>query len=80
MEEVNLRIKSPSAVLSDLQFAFATNLTVLGLKERIAVDYETHPLPRDQKLVYSGKLLKDTDRCNLESISINWIFFLNKII
>jgi len=62
MEEVNLRIKSPSAVLSDLQFAFATNLTVLGLKERIAVDYETHPLPRDQKLVYSGKLLKDTDR------------------
>jgi len=62
MEEVNLRIKSPSAVLPDLQFSFPTSATVLGLKERIAVDYETHPLPHDQKLVYSGKLLKDTDR------------------
>eukprot|EP00088_Acartia_fossae_P059492 TRINITY_DN7068_c0_g1_i1.p1 TRINITY_DN7068_c0_g1~~TRINITY_DN7068_c0_g1_i1.p1 ORF type:complete len:418 (-),score=147.68 TRINITY_DN7068_c0_g1_i1:393-1646(-) len=63
MKEVKLRIKSPSAANPDLYFDVQVdNCTVLRVKELICDEYPSHPEPRDQKLVYSGRLLQDQDR------------------
>ena len=80
MEVVNIRIKSPSSVLPDLQMSCEINKTVLQLKAMIEVEYESHPTPGEQKLVYSGKLLQDEqllreflrfeDECSLFTIHL----------
>jgi len=62
MDEVKLRIKSPSLSVPDLQLTCNQDETVLGVKRRIEAEYETHPLPGTQKLVYSGKLLQDEQK------------------
>jgi len=62
MDLVTLRIKSPSAALEDLEVKAQVGETVRELKEQISVAFPTKPPPGEQKLVYLGKILKDSDR------------------
>lgn len=62
METVTLKIKSPSASISDLELEAGTGDTILDVKEKISAAYPTKPQPPTQKLVYLGKILKDADR------------------
>ena len=61
MNEVKLRIKSPSAAIGDIYVDAELTHTVLHVKELITAEYPTHPAAADQKLVYAGRLLQDTD-------------------
>jgi len=58
---VKLRIKSPSAAVEDLEFEAGVNDSVMEVKERISSAYPTKPEPKEQKLVYMGKILNDSD-------------------
>merc|ERR1712002_250837 len=62
METVTLKIKSPSAAISDLELKVEIQNTILEVKEDISRKYPTKPIPKAQKLVYLGKILKDTDK------------------
>jgi len=62
MDLVTLRIKSPSAALEDLEVKAQVGETVRELKEQISLAFPTKPPPGEQKLVYLGKILKDSDR------------------
>ena len=62
MDVVTLRIKSPSAALEDLEVKAQVGDTVRELKEQISLAFPTKPPPGEQKLVYLGKILKDSDR------------------
>lgn len=62
METVQLKIKSPSAAISDLVMEARVEDTVLDIKKKIAEAYPTKPSPQQQKLVYSGKMLNDVSR------------------
>jgi len=62
MDTVTLKIKSPSASISDLELEVGTCDTILDVKEKISLAYPTHPHPPTQKLVYLGKILRDSDR------------------
>merc|ERR1711936_1092580 len=62
MDVVTLRIKSPSAALEDLEVKAQVGDTVRELKEQISLSFPTKPPPGEQKLVYLGKILKDSDR------------------
>ena len=62
MDLVTLRIKSPSAALEDLEVKAQVGDTVRELKEQISLAFPTKPPPGEQKLVYLGKILKDSDR------------------
>jgi len=62
MDLVTLRIKSPSAALEDLEVKAQVSETVRELKEQISLSFPTKPPPGEQKLVYLGKILKDSDR------------------
>jgi len=59
--EVIIKIKSPSASYNDLELECNASDTVIMLKQRIAQDFPTKPPVSGQKLVYSGKILKDSD-------------------
>ena len=61
MKGVTLKIKSPSALMADLEVLVELYYTVLQVKEQIAVSYPTRPPTSEQKLVYLGKILRDTD-------------------
>ena len=61
MKGVTLKIKSPSALMTDLEVLVELEDTVLQVKEQIAVSYPTRPPTSEQKLVYLGKILRDTD-------------------
>ena len=61
METVNLRIKSPSADYSDINLTVSVDGTVLDVKRLIEAEYASSPATDTQKLVYSGKLLNDTE-------------------
>ncbi|KAI5286353.1 hypothetical protein KEM54_006854 [Ascosphaera aggregata] len=63
-EEVNVNIVSPSAGVPDNFVLKNVKLTetVLGLKQRLNNELESHPTPSDQRLIYRGKpLLNDSD-------------------
>ena len=59
--EVIIKVKSPSAAYQDLELTCDVSDTVIRLKQRIAEDFPTKPPVTGQKLVYSGKILKDSD-------------------
>jgi len=61
METVQIKIKSPSAAIPDLEFKCDLNERILQIKKRISENYPTKPAESAQKLVYSGKILKDSD-------------------
>eukprot|EP00091_Calanus_sinicus_P022670 TRINITY_DN7300_c0_g1_i1.p1 TRINITY_DN7300_c0_g1~~TRINITY_DN7300_c0_g1_i1.p1 ORF type:complete len:373 (-),score=121.05 TRINITY_DN7300_c0_g1_i1:150-1268(-) len=62
METVQIKIKSPSANIPDLQFTCELDEKVIQIKKRISESYPTKPAESAQKLVYSGKILKDSDQ------------------
>jgi len=62
METVQIKIKSPSANISDLEFKCELNEEIIQIKKRISESYPTKPAESAQKLVYSGKILKDSDQ------------------
>jgi len=61
METVQIKIKSPSANIPDLEFKCDINERIIQIKTRISQSYPTKPAESAQKLVYSGKILKDSD-------------------
>ena len=66
METVQIKIKSPSANIPDLEFKCDVNEKIIEIKRRISESYPTKPSESAQKLVYSGKILKDSDHlCNI---------------
>jgi len=66
METVQIKIKSPSANIPDLEFKCDINEKIIEIKRRISESYPTKPAESAQKLVYSGKILKDSDHlCNI---------------
>lgn len=66
METVQIKIKSPSANIPDLEFKCDVNEKIIEIKRRISESYPTKPAESAQKLVYSGKILKDSDHlCNI---------------
>jgi len=58
---VNLKIKSPSATYPDLELKCEIGNSIMMVKEMIKNQFPTKPSVSGQKLVYSGKILKDTD-------------------
>jgi len=61
-KKVTIKIKSPSASYQDLELVCDVTNTVIEVKDRISQEFPTKPSPSGQKLVYSGKILKDSDR------------------
>jgi len=61
METVQIKIKSPSANIPDLEFKCDINERIIQIKTRISESFPTKPAESAQKLVYSGKILKDSD-------------------
>eukprot|EP00092_Neocalanus_flemingeri_P006440 GFUD01006939.1.p1 GENE.GFUD01006939.1~~GFUD01006939.1.p1 ORF type:complete len:364 (-),score=96.41 GFUD01006939.1:169-1260(-) len=61
METVQIKIKSPCANIPDLQFTCDLKERIIQIKTRISESYPTKPTESAQKLVYSGKILKDSD-------------------
>lgn len=59
---VELKIKSPSASIPDLQLSCTVEDTVGQVKSRVSLMFPTKPAPESQKLVYSGRILGDQDR------------------
>ena len=62
MNSVQLKIKSPSANYSDVELCCDLGETVLSVKQKIEDNFPTKPAVSGQKLVYSGKILKDCDK------------------
>jgi len=58
---VILKIKSPSATYPDLELECELGNSIMKVKEMIKDQFPTNPSVSGQKLVYSGKILKDTD-------------------
>jgi len=59
---VCIKIKSPSAQYQDLELSCDIQDSVIHVKKRIADEFPTKPSVSGQKLVYSGKILKDLDK------------------
>ena len=62
MSGVQLKIKSPSANYPDVELCCELGETVLSVKQKIEENFPTKPAVSGQKLVYSGKILKDCDK------------------
>ncbi|CEP12904.1 hypothetical protein [Parasitella parasitica] len=59
-EEITVHVRSPS-LNETLQVKTTLNATVLTLKNSIEPVHPHHPKPATQRIIYSGKLLEDTD-------------------
>ena len=62
MSGVQIKIKSPSANYPDVELCCELAETVLSVKQKIEENFPTKPAVSGQKLVYSGKILKDLDK------------------
>jgi len=62
MSVVQIKIKSPSANYPDVELCCELAETVLSVKQKIEENFPTKPAVSGQKLVYSGKILKDGDK------------------
>jgi len=62
MSGVQIKIKSPSANYPDVELCCQLEETVLAVKQKIEENFPTKPAVTGQKLVYSGKILKDWDK------------------
>jgi len=62
MSEVQIKIKSPSANYQDVELCCELAENVLSVKQKIEENFPTKPAVSGQKLVYSGKILKDWDK------------------
>ncbi|KAI8058657.1 uncharacterized protein B0P05DRAFT_559357 [Gilbertella persicaria] len=58
--DITINIRSPS--LNDtLVVVINTDSTIANLKESIESVHPQHPLPSNQRIIYNGKLLEDSD-------------------
>ncbi|KAG8437677.1 hypothetical protein GDO86_008401 [Hymenochirus boettgeri] len=62
--EVTLLIRSPSLTQEEREVRSPRNCTVLELKTRLRRELPGEPIEKDQKLIYSGKLLPDHLKLN----------------
>lgn len=60
--EVTLVIKSPHHEDAPLRFNISLEGTVRDIKERLSQHHPEHPHPKDQRLIFAGKLLTDSSR------------------
>jgi hypothetical protein len=56
-EEITLLIRS-SCNSDDLRIEASLGWSVRQVKEQIHKEFPTHPAPKEQRLVYAGKLLE----------------------
>lgn len=61
MENIPIKVKSPSANIEDLMLKCDRDESIIQIKRKISESFPTKPAPSTQKLVYSGKILKDSD-------------------
>ncbi|KAL7335930.1 hypothetical protein PS15p_201336 [Mucor circinelloides] len=59
-KEITVHIRSPS-LNETLEVKTTLNATILTLKKSIEPVHPHHPKPTNQRIIYSGKLLKDAD-------------------
>jgi len=59
-KEIAVHIRSPS-LNETLEVKTTLNATILTLKKSIEPVHPHHPKPTNQRIIYSGKLLKDAD-------------------
>jgi hypothetical protein len=59
--EVEIHIKSPSFNNEDFTIKMNLSDSVVALKQQISVEVPLHPTIEEQRLVYSGKLLKNEE-------------------
>lgn len=52
-------IKVPSGAIEDQMISVPTNIKILNFKQLLAIQHPCRPLPREQRLVCRGSLLKD---------------------
>ncbi|KAH9407313.1 Homocysteine-responsive endoplasmic reticulum-resident ubiquitin-like domain member 1 protein [Tyrophagus putrescentiae] len=57
--DVQLIIKAPSSKYEDFKISCQLSWTIFELKTHISEEYPSKPKPSDQRLIYSGHLLKD---------------------
>jgi hypothetical protein len=70
---LTIKIRSPS-LQETLSITVQTDATIFSLKEAIQPVHPQHPSCADQRIIYSGKLLQDTE---IISTIINKVFSLN---
>lgn len=61
-DTVQLKIKSPSAAITDLLLTCKADYSIARVKILVSEQFPSFPAPHTQKLVYSGKILGDQDR------------------
>lgn len=70
---LTIKIRSPS-LQETLSITVQTDATIFSLKEAIQPVHPQHPSCADQRIIYSGKLLQDTE---IISTIINKVLSLN---
>ncbi|CAF1410346.1 unnamed protein product [Rotaria sordida] len=63
-ESIKLIIRTTNNKYADFVLEISPLLTVLDLKQKITLNHPTKPIPKDQRLIFSGKLLDDTGVLN----------------
>ncbi|CAF5073193.1 unnamed protein product, partial [Rotaria magnacalcarata] len=63
-ESIKLIIRTTNNKYADFLLELPPLITVYDLKQKITLNHPTRPVPRDQRLIFSGKLLDDSSLLN----------------
>ncbi|UJR15211.1 hypothetical protein I4U23_002170 [Adineta vaga] len=63
-DTIKLIIRAASNQYADINLELSPLLTVHDLKQKIMLNHPTKPIPKDQRLIFSGKLLDDNSLLN----------------
>ncbi|CAF1136522.1 unnamed protein product [Adineta ricciae] len=63
-DTITLIIRTANNKYADFNLELSLLLTVYDLKQKIALNHPTKPIPKDQRLIFSGKLLDDASLLN----------------
>jgi len=64
MDHIKLVVKAPNQKIPDVSTSIDPEWTVRDLKKHLSVEYPSKPSPPDQRLIYSGHLMRDDQRLN----------------
>jgi len=64
MDHIKLVVKAPNQKIPDVSVSIDPEWTVRDLKKHLSVEYPSKPSPPDQRLIYSGHLMRDDQRLN----------------
>ncbi|CAF3934650.1 unnamed protein product, partial [Adineta steineri] len=63
-ETIKLIIRTANSKSEDFDLELSSLSTIYDLKQQITLNHPTKPIPKDQRLIFSGKLLDDTSLLN----------------